>query len=226
MAVLRTPHRVLRPRLAPFGGWSLPFAPTRALRLVSHSARPPSASRLGGALPPLTRRAVGGSLRSPPFFFGFRFELRAPLRGVSLRCSCPQFAPSPRAPIARWRWSLFVGWRAVLRDPFLRPRASRSDAGSPLPYDGGCLPPSRSPRVFFMILFWLRQLSPQSATSHLEPVPFAWSRSARPCGQPSSHHKKKGSKAPFSKYYKISTKESLFSGARRVFCTVATPPFS
>ena len=151
MAVLRTPHRVLRPRFAPFGGWSLPFAPTRALRLVSHSARPPSASRLGGALPPLTRRAVGGSLRSPPFFFGFRFELRAPLRGVSLRCSCPQFAPSPRAPIARWRWSLFVGWRAVLRAPYLRPRASRSDAGSPLPYDGGCLPPSRSPRVFFIV---------------------------------------------------------------------------
>lgn len=69
----------------------------------------------GGALPPLTRRVVWGSLRSPPFFVGYRFELRATLQGVSPRCSCPRFAPLPRATIARHLKTSFIGYRLVLR---------------------------------------------------------------------------------------------------------------
>ena len=74
VAVLRSPRRVLRPRFAPFGGWSRGFAPTRARRPVSHSARALSPKGSWARLPPLTRRAVWSGLRPSPFFFGYRFE--------------------------------------------------------------------------------------------------------------------------------------------------------
>ena len=51
VAVLRSPHRVLRPRLAPFGGWSRGFAPTRARRPVSHSCQPPRPLVAGAVIP-------------------------------------------------------------------------------------------------------------------------------------------------------------------------------
>ena len=66
LAVLRSPRRVLRPRLTPVGGWSRGFAPTRALRPVSHSARALSPNGSWARLPPLTRRAVRSGLRPSP----------------------------------------------------------------------------------------------------------------------------------------------------------------
>ena len=151
MAVLRAPHRVLRPRFAPARGWSRGFAPTRARRPVSHSARPLLALLVGGALPPLSRRAVWGSLRSPPFFVGFRFELRAPLQGVCPRCSGPRFSPLSRAPIARHLMTFFVGYRHVLRTPSFASSGFALGCPNPLPREGGSLPPSPSPRVFIMV---------------------------------------------------------------------------
>ena len=117
VAVLRSPRRVLRPRLAPVRGWSLAYAPTRALRLVSHSARALSPKGSWARLPPLTRRAVWSGLCPSPFFVGYRFELRAPRQGVSRWCSCPAFAPLPRGPIARQLKTFFIGYRLVLRAP-------------------------------------------------------------------------------------------------------------
>ena len=119
LAVLRSPRRVLRPRLTPFGGWSRGFAPTRALRPVSHSARALSPNGSWARLPPLTRRAVLSGLRPSPFFVGYRFELRAPRQGVSRWCSCPAFAPLSRSPIARPLRAFFIGYRLELRAPHL-----------------------------------------------------------------------------------------------------------
>ena len=61
---------------------------------------------------------------------------------------------------------------------------------------GGRLPPSRSPRVFFMVFYWLRQLPPQSA---IIPPRLLWlpSWGYAPRGWKSPHPiKKRGSKAP------------------------------
>lgn len=117
VAVLRSPRRVLRPRLTPVGGWSRGFAPTRALRPVSHSARALSPNGSWARLPPLTRRAVGSGLCPSPFFVGYRFDLRAPRQGVFRWCSCPAFAPLSRSPIARPLKTFFIGYRFVLRAP-------------------------------------------------------------------------------------------------------------
>lgn len=117
VAVLRSPRRVLRPRLAPVRGWSLAYAPTRALRLVSHSARALSPIGSWARLPPLTRRAVLSGLCPSTFFIGYRFELRAPRLGVCRACSSPAFASLPRAPIARPLRAFFIGYRLVLRAP-------------------------------------------------------------------------------------------------------------
>ena len=51
LAVLRSPHRVLRPRFAPFRGWSRGSAPTGALRPVSHSCQSPRPMVAGTGIP-------------------------------------------------------------------------------------------------------------------------------------------------------------------------------
>lgn len=66
---------------------------------------------------------------------------------------------------------------------------------------GGCLPPSRSPRVFFMVLFWLRQWPPPSAILPFQPHrPPSWPVGPR-CWITTHPIKKRGSKAPVSTLY-------------------------
>lgn len=84
-------------------------------------------------------RAVGS------FFIGYRTDLRARSQAVSPRCSCPRFARLPACSIVRRIPTLFVGYRHKI---IINHAAV---------CDGGCLPPSRSPRVFFIVLFCFRK---------------------------------------------------------------------
>lgn len=68
LAVLRSPHRVLRPRLAPFRGWSLPSPPTRGALVVSHSCQSPRPLVAGTGIPrPVGAERLGLPLVAPLF---------------------------------------------------------------------------------------------------------------------------------------------------------------
>lgn len=64
----------------------------------------------------------------------------------------------------------FIGYRFVLRDPYS------------LFASGGCLPPSRSPRVFFMVLWLSPLLMPLWLARSLSPSRRALTRPMPPCG--------------------------------------------
>lgn len=84
-------------------------------------------------------RAVGS------FVFGYRAVLRARPHAVSRWCSRPAFARMRVSPNDRPIPTFFVGYRH---------RKIKITLAAVC--DWGCLPPSRSPRVFFMVLFGLR----------------------------------------------------------------------
>ena len=156
MAVLRAPRRVLRPRFAPVGGWSLSYAPTRALRFVSHSCQSPRPLVAGAVIP----RPVGAERFcrgfAPLFFVGYRLAFAVRGRGCfppRVPCGVCQPRPRPDCPLSGVLFcrlpppSYVVG----LRPPMLQ--ASKMFMPS---CAGGCLPPSPPPECFS----WLCWLSP------------------------------------------------------------------
>lgn len=97
VAVLRSPHAALRASFAPFGGWSLSYAPARALRFVSHSCLPPLLFVAGAVIPrPFGQSGFVGA--SPlPFFVGYRFVLALRWQGCFPLVQLPSVCqPCPR----------------------------------------------------------------------------------------------------------------------------------
>lgn len=145
--MLRAPSRVLRPRFAPFGGWSLAYAPARGLRLVSHSCLPPLFFIAGAGIPrPFGQSGfVGASPLS--FFVGYRFESAIPASGgfpaVQLPAVCPPSAGLDCPPLVVLIYRLppcatrplFASWGFAPRCP--KNPLMRGGLSAPLP-----LPPS------------------------------------------------------------------------------------
>lgn len=106
---------------------------------------------------PLGQSGFVGALR-PPFLSAtalccgvrsWRFPPSRSLRGFPA-------LPAPRLPAP---CCPFLSAPAMCYAPPVLPRgAPPPEAGSPLPREGGCLPPSPSPRVFFIVVAQPRQL--------------------------------------------------------------------
>lgn len=174
--------RVLRPR-----------CPCRAPAPVFRVRHDPLSGRavVGGApaAPAGVQAPCAGCSRAPSAFFRLRIHQRT--SGVSLgwpahpncdfrRGGHPSplswgiryvstWSHAPEGTRPRWRVWPPYGGALFYRLPHCVTLQFRSKLHLRQFASGGRLPPSRSPRVFFMVLFWLRQLPPQSAILPRQP---------------------------------------------------------